>query len=205
MPGRSKENQKLFDELGEVEYRALLKYNRSLSQKKYKEKNKEKLKIQDKIYRDTHKEEKKEYNETHKEEIKEYQKGYRDTHKEEIQEYRDTHKEERKEYDQTPAGIKRKTLTNWKTNGITFGDMTNSEYYDNIYLPATICQSCEKVFNKINKNDWKCADHKHDRKDPCNIRGVICNQCNIHDQWKTRLTEDSIYNQYLYRLADIHL
>ena len=138
---RSKELQKLFNVLGEVEYNKLIKINQSLSKKKWRDNN--------------------------------------------------------KDYKQTPAGIKSKTLSNWKTYGITFGDMTDSEFYDNIYLPATNCQSCNKIFNKINKNDWKQADHKHEPLNLCNIRGVICNQCNSHDNWKKRLTPDSIYNQYL--------
>ena len=148
--------------------------NKNLSQKNYYLKNRDKILLK-----------LKEYNETHKDESQEY----RDTHKEELAEYN-------KEYRQTPAGIKSTTLNNWKIRGITFGDMTDSEYYDKIYLPATICQSCEKVFNNEIQNDKKNADHKHDRKDPCNIRGVICFQCNSNDAWKTRLTEDSIYNQY---------
>ena len=149
MPGRSKENQRLFDALGEVEYKELQRINK-----------------------------------------KEYDKQYREEHKEEKAQYK-------KEYKQTPAGIKSHTLTNWKLYGITFGDMTPSYFYDNIYLPATNCQSCNKIFNKEIQNDKKNADHKHDIKDPCNIRGVICFKCNCQDQWKTRLTEDSIYHQYL--------
>ena len=176
---RNKQDQKLFDELGEVEYRALKKYNKNLSNKRWRDNNKNYYKE----YRDTHKEEINEYQ-------KEYQEIYRDTHQEEINEYQ-------KEYRQTPKEMKRCILKSWKEYGITFGDMTDSEYYDNIYLPATICQSCEKVFNKTNRNDWKCADHTHDILNLCNIRGVICNQCKIHDQWKTRLTDDSIYQQYL--------
>ena len=163
--GRSKENQKLFDELGEVEYRALKKNNRNLTSKKHYEE--------------------------HKDEILEYQKGYREEHKEEI-----------KEYHQTPENKKKNFLRDWERRGITFGEMTDSMYYDVIFLPATICMSCEKVFDNTIYIDRKCNDHNNKLKetDPlyiCNVRGVICFQCNIHDNWKKRLTSDSIYNQYL--------
>ena len=62
--------------------------------------------------------------------------------------------------------------------------------------------SCEKVFDNTIRNDRKCNDHNNRLKetDPlyiCNVRGVICNQCNVMDKWKTRLTPNSIYNQYL--------
>ena len=111
-------------------------------------------------------------------------------------------KEKILEQRKTPAGIKTNTLSNWKIRGITFGEMTDNMYYDVIYLPATICMSCEKVFDNTICNDKKCNDHNNSLKetDPlylCNVRGVICFECNIQDRWKTRLTDDSIYQQYL--------
>ena len=122
-------------------------------------------------------------------------------------EYYENNKEERnrkhREYNKTPAGIKSKCLSNWKARGITFGEMTPSMYYDVIYLPAIICMACDKTFNNINKNDKKCNDHANHltQDDPlflCNVRGVICFQCNVMDMWKKRLTPGSIYNQYLH-------
>ena len=101
------------------------------------------------------------------------------------------------DYRKTPKELKRIVLKDWRAAGITFGEMTPSFYYDVIYLPALKCMSCDKDFNKINRNDWKCNDHLHERDKPCNVRGVICNECNIHDNWKKRLTPNSIYNQYL--------
>ena len=147
----------------------------ALGEVEYKELQRINKNLRQKTYADNHKEENRGYYEEHKEEIAEYKKGYY----------------------QTPEGIKSKTLANWRTRGITFGEMTDSFFYDVIYLPATQCQSCNKIFNKTTKNDEKQADHKHEPLNPCNIRGVICFACNIKDRWKTRLTEDSIYNQYL--------
>ena len=116
--------------------------------------------------------------------------------------YRDTHKNENKEYRKSPEGLKALMLAKWKFRGITFGEMTPSMYYDVIYLPATICMSCEKTFDKNVRNDRRCNDHNNrlTEDDPlylCNVRGVICNECNVMDMWKKRLTPDSIYNQYL--------
>ena len=141
--GRSKEHQKLFDELGEFEYNKLMRYNKNLRQATYN-----------------------------------------------------------KEYNQTPENKKKNFLRDWERRGITFGEMTDSMYYDVIFLPATLCMSCEKVFDNTIYTDRKCNDHNNKLKetDPlyiCNVRGVICFQCNVHDKWKTRLTPNSIYNQYL--------
>ena len=107
-----------------------------------------------------------------------------------------------KAYSRTPAGIKSKLLSMWKIRGITFGEMTPSMYYDVLYLPSLKCMARDKLFNKDIKNDKKANDHNGNLQptDPlfvCNVRGVICHQCNNHDQWKKRLTPDSIYNQYL--------
>ena len=122
-------------------------------------------------------------------------------------EYRENNKEhitnQQKIYNKTPAGIKSKCLSNWKARGITFGEMTPSMYYDVIYLPTLKCMACDKTFNNINKNDKKCNDHANHltQDDPlflCNVRGVICFQCNVMDMWKKRLTPESIYNQYLH-------
>jgi len=105
-------------------------------------------------------------------------------------------------YNQTPAGIKSRFLSNWKFRGITFGNMTPSFYYDVIFLPTLNCMSCEKKFDKIICNNKKCNDHngKLDKEHPlymCNVRGTICFECNVGDNWKKRLTPNSIYNQYL--------
>ena len=135
-----------------------------------------------------------------------YQKN-REQIKNKTREYYENNKEQanekHREYNKTPAGIKSKCLSNWKTRGITFGEMSPSMYYDVIYLPAIKCMSCDKTFNNITKNDGKCNDHANNltKEDPlfvCNVRGVICFQCNVMDMWKKRLTPDSIYQQYLH-------
>ena len=158
---------------------------KGFTEEEWTARRKEQKRIINNKRRETHKEEIIEYRETHKEEMKQYKKNYDATHK-----------EERKEYTQSPAGIKSYILSHWNIRGITFGDMTPSDYYDNVYLPALNCMACNKNFNNDNKNDVKCADHLH-KKIPCNIRGVICNECNLHDNWKKRLTPDSIYQLYL--------
>lgn len=75
--------------------------------KQWRIKNKEKIKVQSKEYRDSHKEERKEYGKQYRleniEERKEYEKEYYNIHKEEKKEsqkqYRDSHKEEHKKYE----------------------------------------------------------------------------------------------------------
>lgn len=156
------------------------KINTNLSQLKYRMNNREKLNTKSKLFYQANRDSVLEYHEI----------------------YRDTHKEERKIYQQTPAGIKANQLAQWNFRGITFGEMTPSFFYDVIYLPATICMSCEKVFDKDIKNNLKCCDHngKLPTDHPlylCNVRGVICFACNIQDNWKKRLTPNSIFNQYL--------
>ena len=102
-----------------------------------------------------------------------------------------------KEYNQTPAGIKRHITYNWtNAHGITFGNMSKSEFYDNVFMPALNCWSCNKEFNKKDRNDYKATDHLH-KIIPLNVRGIICHACNIHDNWRYRMTDDSIYQLYL--------
>ena len=100
-----------------------------------------------------------------------------------------------KEYNQTPGGIKRHVIFNWSNvYGITFGNMTKSEFYDNVFMPAEYCWSCGEEFNIGNKK--KSTDHLH-KNTPLNVRGIICLACNIHDSWRYRMTKDSIYQLYL--------
>ena len=40
--------------------------------------------------------------------------------------------------------------------------MTDSFFYDVIYIPATQCQSCNKTFDKTTKNDQKQANMSSD-------------------------------------------
>ena len=144
--GRSKEQQKLFDEIGEDAYYRLNK-------ERYKKKHN-----------------------------KEY---HRNWHK--------NNKENHKDYLQSPAGIKSLIIACWKPQNITFGNTTRSEYYDNVFLPTTHCNSCNKEF--IKKKD-KHLDHIH-LDIPFNARGVLCHSCNIQDAWRWRMRPDSIYNMYV--------
>ena len=177
---------------------------KGFTEEEWTARKKEQQRISNKNYRDTHKEYFKEYNKNYqinnKEAISKQRKEHYNTNKDILnkisRDYHSTHKEEKKNYTQSPAGIKTRILSDWKIRGITFGDMTPSDYYDNIYIPALNCMACNKTFNKNNKNDCKCADHLH-KETPCNVRGVICFECNLHDNWKKRLTPNSIYQLYL--------
>tara|TARA_B100001094_G_C17995109_1_gene702258 strand:+ start:214 stop:945 length:732 start_codon:yes stop_codon:yes gene_type:complete len=222
---RSKELQNLFDELGEEGYKEYRINKRKEDKKqdyinnkeKIKERNKEpeikeKRQKDNKIWRDDNKEHIKEYRENNKEKrkqnydkekVKEYNKEYyknnTEKKKEQSKNYRDNNKEKVKEYNKeyfkSQRGIKISTLLSWEKQNITFGNTNPSEFYDNIYLPATHCNSCYNEFDK-NKNNKKCLDHIH-LDIPFNIRGIICNACNMNDAWRYRMRPDSIYNLYV--------
>jgi len=80
-----------------------------------------------------------------------------------------------------PEKVKRRqTIDSWIREGLIHPDMKH--LYDNIYLPATQCDVCHYVFEKKEKgNNWKCMDRDHDTN---LFRQILCNKCNIHDNWK---------------------
>ena len=92
---------------------------------------------------------------------------------------------------------KRCRIKDWLKWNITFGDMTPSEYYDNVYLPATNCDCCFKKFDLTNRKNQKQLDHIHRPEMFCNIRGIICFECNSNDNWRCRMLPNSIYQNYL--------
>ena len=113
--------------------------------------------------------------------------------------YNITHQQENKERNQSPKEIKRCKLKSWKlTHFITFGNITPSDFYDEVYIPAIKCFSCFKVFNNKIKNDTKCLDHIH-LPLFCNVRGVICNECNSQDKWLYRAHPKSFYSSPFYK------
>ncbi len=86
--------------------------------------------------------------------------------------------EKRKAYGQTPRGRKSNIIGIWKFRGVV-GDLDS--IYDDIYLPAINCMCCKNPFS--NRRD-KCLDHDHSIVGSYNFRQVLCQRCNIHDNWK---------------------
>jgi len=79
-----------------------------------------------------------------------------------------------KVHGKTPAGIRTRVVAIWKYRG-TIGDL--HKYYDDVYLPATNCEICDKKFKTTRD---KHMDHSHKTGI---IRQTICNRCNSRDYW----------------------
>ncbi len=129
--------------------------------KKWYEKNKERLLKKQREYNEIHKEEKAEYD-------KEYRKEYREKNKEKI-------REQKKEYYQTPAGKKTHTIADWKYKGLICDD------YDSLYahyIVAENCEECNVKFGVIGDGSgtYRCMDHSHETGV---FRNFLCCKCNL--------------------------
>ena len=82
----------------------------------------------------------------------------------------------------------------WKRQGIC---LRLEETWDGVYAKyaaTTHCESCEVELDHSIRSTRRCNDHSHEGN--CYIRGTICHLCNVHDNWKKRMTPDSIYQGY---------
>ena len=95
-------------------------------------------------------------------------------------------KEKRKEcwrqysnkYRKTEKGHKITTFCSWRRIGIIFHDW--DLLYD-MYMEATHCDFCKCELDTGLYKTKKCLDHDHDIIDDDNVRGILCNRCNIND------------------------
>jgi len=142
----------------------------------YRLKNIEKIKENDKKYNDKNKEKRKEYRETHKEEIKEYM----------------------KEYNKTPNGIKSYTKSSWKSYGLIDSYKDNYEKLYNLYLNTNKCNICKYEFDNSNR---RCMDHNHSTG---KFRQILCNRCNIQDNWIKVKAVMIIQRYYRNKLKSTH-
>jgi hypothetical protein len=155
---------------------------KKLYMKEYREANREKLKEQNKEYREKNREQKKlfmkEYYQKNKEQINEQNKEYREANKEYDKEYYQLNKEKinqyNKEYSQTEAGKKVKRISNWKRWGVINDD------YNALYDYYKNCKNCEECNIELIEgyfgNNKKCLDHDHQTG---LFRNVLCHICNV--------------------------
>ena len=90
---------------------------------------------------------------------------------------KDKIKEQRKEYRQTNQGIKSRIISLWKFIGVIHEDFDKLYEY---YINTNECNICKGGFTDKNK---KCLDHDHTNG---LFRQILCNSCNIRDNWKLR-------------------
>ena len=113
---------------------------------------------------------------------KEYKKEWYLKNKEKIaqqnKEYYENNKEQKKEYKKTEKGIKSNRIGNWKTIGVIHDDF--DALYTH-YINTNECNICKCNFTDKNK---KCLDHDHQTG---LFRYVLCNSCNVNDNWKNKL------------------
>ena len=121
-----------------------------------------------------------------KEEIKEYQRLYYEKNKEKREKQKKEWYEKNKEkqsvyyrnYKHSKKGKKTVTIGQWKTQGILCFDW--DLLYD-IFLSTDKCENCnvELTTSRIATKTRKCLDHDHTINDKFNVRGVLCNSCNL--------------------------
>jgi len=115
------------------------------------------------------------YKEREKEYHKEYKKEYYVKNKDKILEHK---KEYNKEYSKTENCKKIKRINKWKKRGVIYH---NYDFLYNIYINTIYCDDCHCILteDKYNKSTTRCLDHDHKINDDENVRGVVCNACNI--------------------------
>ena len=96
-------------------------------------------------------------------------------------------KEKRKEndkyYRQSEQGKKVHRIGMWKYNGILCFDY--NLLYD-LFISTDKCEFCniQLTTGRYMTSTTRCLDHDHSINDKFNIRGVLCNSCNIKDVLK---------------------
>jgi hypothetical protein len=128
------------------------------------------------------KETQRKYREKNKEKAKEYQKQYRENNKEKRKEgqkqYKENNKEKLKLYQQSPAGRKSLRISKWKFYGIITDDYDALYYH---YLNTAYCDACrvELTYDRHTTATTKVVDHDHKITDAPNFRNILCNSCNV--------------------------
>ena len=121
----------------------------------------------------------KKYREKNKEKIREYDRKRYEKNKERIaekrKEYREKNKEKIKHYKQSPAGKKSNRIGKWKLRGIIHDNF--DELYER-YLNTEFCELCniKLTEDKVKTKTTRCLDHCHETGE---FRNIVCHSCNI--------------------------
>jgi len=148
------------------------KERRKEHDRRYYQKNKDKIAEYQRQYNQDNKERiaerKAEYNQQHRQDNREYYKEYAKVFRENNKEHISLQK---KEYHSTPKGIKVQTISNWRQRGV-IGDL---EQLYILYINTDKCMYCEKSFaDSVDR----CLDHDHETG---LYRAVLCRSCNTKD------------------------
>jgi len=101
---------------------------------------------------------------------KEYERKRRLKNREKIKQYH-------KEYSKTPQRKKSFKISSWKRQGVLCFDWN---LLHELYIKTTHCEFCNCELYGIGNNK-KCMDHNHTITDKFNVRGILCQLCNIKD------------------------
>ena len=138
------------------------KIKKRISQKKYRDANKEKIAIADKKYREDN-------IDLLREKARKHSENYRLNNPEKIKEYSKFY------YNKNHMAL---TIKQWTKYTIICDD------YDliyRVYMATDKCEFCQEPF----KDSYdRCLDHNHSILDSYNIRGILCRQCNFKDVLK---------------------
>ncbi len=119
----------------------------------------------------------KKYVENNREKLKEYKRQYYLKNKEKNKKHK---AEYQIKYRKTKKGHKVQTLCSWKKKGILCFDW---DLLYELYINTTHCEYCSvKLIQGHHKSNCRCLDHDHSITDKFNIRGVLCNSCNLKDE-----------------------
>ncbi len=123
-----------------------------------------------------------------KEEKREYHRQYHIKNREKLlkqkQEYHIKNKDKRlnemKEYRKTESYKKSNRISHWKYQGVLCFDYN---LLNDLFLKTNNCEYCNCELYGLGNNK-KCLDHDHSITDKFNIRGVLCQKCNVKDVFK---------------------